>query len=139
MRTAGRGEKNAVNTRGERLCSRLGVRAQSGALIAGRVMPSDYTETERICCCLELERACLRMTLGPGSIDLRQVEDVHLRRLLLADFEHAKRRLPEVECELLALKAFGKGTASFRTAAVVLPEMRTLDRSTESSRGSRHR
>ena len=105
-------------------------------------MPSDYTETERICCCLELEQACLRMTLGPGSIDLRQVQDVHLRRLLLADFEHAKKRLPEVECELLALKAFGKGTASLRTAAVVLrvaEEVRTLDRSTESSRGSRHR
>jgi hypothetical protein len=89
-------------------------------LIAGRVMPSDYTETERISCRLELERDCLRMTLGPGSIDLRQVQNVHLRRLLLADFEHAKRRLPEVECELLALRAFGKGTASLLPAAIVM-------------------
>ena len=105
-------------------------------------MPSDYIETERFSCRLELERDCLRMTLGPGSIDLRQVQDVHLRRLLLADFEHAKKRLPAVECELLALKAFGKGTASLRTAGVVLrvaEEVRSLDRSTESFRGSRHR
>ena len=104
--------KISVNTCGQRLCGSLGVRAQSVRLIAGRVMPSDYTETERIRCRLELERDCLRMTLGPGSLDLRQVQDVYLRRLLLADLEHARKRLPEVECELLALKAFGKGTAS---------------------------
>ena len=84
----------------------LWVRTQSLRPIAGRVMLPDYTETERICCRLELERDCLRMTLGPGSLDLRQVQDVHLRRLLLADLEHARKRLPEVECELLALKAF---------------------------------
>jgi hypothetical protein len=89
-------------------------------LIAGRVMLSDYTESERICCRLELERDCLRMTLGPGLLDLHQVQDVHLRRLLLADFEHAKKRLPEVECELLALKAFGQGTPSLLPAAVVI-------------------
>jgi hypothetical protein len=89
-------------------------------LIAGRVMLSDYNESERICCRLELERDCLRMTLGPGLLDLHQVQDVHLRRLLLADFEHAKKRLPEVECELLALKAFGQGTPSLLPAAVVI-------------------
>ena len=87
-------------------------------------MPSDYTETERIGWRLELERDCLRMTLGTGSLDLHQVQDVHLRRLLLADVEHARKRLPEVECELLALKAFGKGTASLLPAAIVMTRRR---------------
>src|SRR3989337_3028798 len=94
--------------------------AQSMRLIVGRVMPSDYTETEQICCRLELERDCLRLTLGPGSLDLRQVQDIHLRQLLLAEVEHARKRLPEVECELLGLKAFAKGTAALLPAAVVI-------------------
>ena len=91
-----------------------------GAPVAGRAMPSDYTETERICRRLELERDCLRLMLGPGSLDLSQVRNVHLRRLLLADVEHAQRRLPEVECELRALKAFKSGTASPLPAADVV-------------------
>ena len=61
------------------------MRAQSVRLIAGREMLSDYTQTERICFRLELERDCLRMTVGPGSLYLRQIQDVHLRRLSMQE------------------------------------------------------
>lgn len=65
-------------------------------------MACGYTEAERACILLSLERDCLRLTLANGGPELAGIRDPRLCADLCAEAQRARTRLPEVELLLVS-------------------------------------